>query len=161
MLDKSFVAKRRFASHYLFLVPYDRLLKGFLKVLRRFPTHKHTYPPELDTVLEGMEHIYVRDSCVDHGLRKGFVCTRTKYTPYAPEPAKKKGKQRGGPRQPQFNSDYARLEFCKTEDRIQPIDERELDWLEGFLKICRYMSKMEEKWKTDMTVSEYWLMHYS
>jgi hypothetical protein len=129
-------------------------------VLHRFPTHKHIYPRELDMVLEGIEHIYVRSSCVNHDLRKGIVCTRTKYTPYAPDPSKK-GEGRGGLRQPQFNRDYGRLEFRRIEDRIQPIDDRELDWLEAFLKVCQYMSKMEEKWNVDMTVSEYWSKHYS
>ena len=129
-------------------------------MLRRFPAHKHIYPRELDAVLEGMERIYVRSSCVKHDLKKGIVCTRTKYTPYAPEPTKK-GEGRGGPRQPQFNRDYRQLEFQRKEDRIQPIDDRELEWLEAFLKVCRYMSRMEEKWNLGMTVSEYWLKHYN
>ncbi|PFH53015.1 hypothetical protein AMATHDRAFT_138927 [Amanita thiersii Skay4041] len=121
ILDKSSIASRIFASHNIFLVPYDRLLRGFLKVIRRI--------------------------------------SRTKYTPYAP--SEKKDERVGGLRQPQFNTAYSRIEFQNIQDRIQPMDERELQWLEAFLKVCRYMSHMDVIWNNNTTVAEYWAKHFS
>ncbi|KIL59271.1 hypothetical protein M378DRAFT_78075 [Amanita muscaria Koide BX008] len=126
ILDKRFVAKRHFAAHNLFLVPYDRLLRGFIKVI--------------------------------HQAGESLDFARTKYTPYGPEEPEKK--ECGGHRQPQFINEHWRSEFKHIHDRIQPMDEEELEWVESFLKVCRYMSEMKETWKADMSVSEYWRIHF-
>ncbi|KAF8346591.1 hypothetical protein F5887DRAFT_959883 [Amanita rubescens] len=133
ILDQSFVATRYFAMRGLFVVPYDRLLRGFLKVLKRYPEDKHEYPPEMVTVMQGMRQIYVRSEAGRY--------MRTKYTRYGEEGA-------CGLRQPQFNNDYARNTFENVNERIQPLDERELTWLEGFLSVCRHMRGREERWWT-------------
>jgi len=108
-----------------------RLLRGFLKVLKQYPEHKHQYPPEMETVMQGMGRVYVRSEAGRY--------MRTKYTRYGEEDAR-------GLRQPQFNNDYACNVFENRNGRMQPLDERELTWLEGFLSVCRHMRDLEERW---------------
>lgn len=98
-------------------------------MLKRHPEDKHEYPPEMATVMQGMRRIYVRSEAGQY--------MRTKYTPYGEERAH-------GLQQPQFNNDCGT--FKSVQERIQPLDERELAWLEGFLAVCRHMRGCEERW---------------
>jgi hypothetical protein len=42
---------------------------------------------------------------------------------------------------------------------ILPFAEAEFQWLEAFLSICDYMSKMQEEWSQGRTVADYWKLH--
>lgn len=94
----------------------NRLLRRFLKMVKRNPVDT----PEMARVVQGMRQIYVR------AYAPGYP--RTEYTPYARERAR-------GQRQPKFYTNYVRHEFREDQERIQPLDERELEWLDGFLRL--------------------------
>jgi hypothetical protein len=98
----------------------NRLLRKFLKMVKRNPVDRHAYPPEMAQVVQGMRQIYVRADAAEY--------QRTEYTSYVQERAR-------GLRQPRFDTDYVRYEFSEEQERIQPLDERELEWLGGFLRV--------------------------
>ena len=175
-----------FARRRPFLVPYDRfafcnssraicadiwlrLLRLFLKTMNKFPPDDepgtlkstrerrtpHRYPAQLKTVLEGIRYIYPRHSDTCGDLSKPLP--RTKNTKYAAH----KGKGAQGLDQPSFDvyEDYPRLRDVPVFEAISPASDKELDWLEAFLYVCKYMSEMEEEWKRGQTVAGYWSAH--
>lgn len=89
-------------------------------MVKRQPEDRHAYPMEMAQVVQGMRQIYVRADAAEY--------PRTKYTPYIQQRAH-------GLRQPQFNTDYVYHKFSEVQERIQPLDERELEWLTGFLRV--------------------------
>ncbi|KAK2465520.1 hypothetical protein APHAL10511_002412 [Amanita phalloides] len=130
ILDRCFLAPRYFGMHCLFVVPYDRLLRGFIRVHSRYPELKETWP-EMETVMAGIKYMYVRDEAGRY--------LRTRYTEYAGERAR-------GMRQPRFNDEHVRAEYVEKGARLQPLDERELRWVEAFLRVCAAMRAADEEW---------------
>ena len=55
---------------------------------------------------------------------------------------------------------YKDVEYLSSEvtREILPFAEEELEWLECFLRTCRYMSKQmgHVQWKGGQSVSEFW-----
>jgi len=70
----------------------------------------------------------------------------------------------GGFQQPRFcpraDKSLATPPLSAVEDRsLLPASEKEVEWLEAFLVVCKHMSEMEEEWKAGETVGEYWKAH--
>lgn len=163
ILGKTWVGAYWFESGRCPVMPYDCLLRLFLKTLERFPpaaeaapviksrsktaakTHPG-YPLEvlkcIRTALVGLATVYTPS---------GKVLMRTLY-------AENFGSNKGL-KQPMFlTSDSKRLPHEQRTLPI-PLDERELQWLDGFLRSCRFMAEWDEEWKKGLTVAEYWKVH--
>lgn len=121
---------------------------------KRVSAIPHEYPPELGFVLDGMAYVYVRS-----GIHNPKNYLRVLHTPFSAQGHRHKG----GFKQPQFHVHEKgdQLDSVYVCDRILPIEDKEFTWLEAFIKICRYMSTMQEIWagKEKMTVAEYWKLH--
>lgn len=108
----------------------------------------HEYPPELRLVLDGMAYVHVREGPVSPQQ-----LLRILYTPFSAEGYR----QKVGLNQPRFHV-FEQEQPTSKCDRILPIEDKELAWLEAFVKICKYMSAMQEIWseKDNLTVADYW-----
>lgn len=157
ILRSKLAGRGSFSTHVFPLVPYDRYLKCFLKVLRKYPLKNgpYTYDSKAQSsitkTLEGMAFVYIRDLVEDPQV------FRTKYTPYS-----QKGFQVcGGQQQPMFvGNSGRRSRFDGPDDGILPLQEREFEWLEAFLTSCKFMAQMEDAdWKPGVTVGQFWRSH--
>ncbi|TFK42037.1 hypothetical protein BDQ12DRAFT_720054 [Crucibulum laeve] len=150
-------ARKRFP-----LVPYDQYLRMMLKVLYAFPEYK--YPDELTHVLGSMAYARIRSqlSTSFNSSDNTDVYLRTRYTPYSDDAVNTRAGRARGLKQPQFDTKGALDLFVEYNDRITPHDEREFEWLESFIKVCRFMSEMKDvewKGKPGVSVAEYWEVH--
>lgn len=165
-----FVSRSWFSQHRLPLVPYDRYLVTFLKVLEKFPLQldpkkvpKYVYPSEIvkaiTIAIQGMATINTKES-VEGGSYSDRPIMRTKYTSYSARDFKKPG----GLYQPRF-TDYRDDIDIETiplteNDKVLPLEEREFEWLVAFLESCRFMREMSDvEWKPGMTVKVFWKSH--
>lgn len=179
ILSRKFVGRYIFSQHNFHLVPYDRYLRAFLKVLDRFPSDDdalmkesiphwkrkeikdrnrtripHKYPKQLSTAIAGLGVIYLFTPQVR------FAGSRTMFTKYSGKDVRS-------------NKGFQQPRFCLRTDKslatpplgvvgdtsLLPASEKEVEWLEAFLVICKHMSEMEEEWKAGETVGEYWKAH--
>lgn len=167
-----------FGEHKFPLVPYDRYLKCFLRVLERFPLAKstapsdgsksprprqHTYSSEAATniskAVQGMGFVYLRTSLEEFSYPP---IPRTRYTLYS----EKGYRSTGGQQQPKFldrslSDPYFKASHIESEnDRVLPVEEKEFEWLEAFLKSCRFMEQMDDvQWSPKLTVQQFWCIH--
>ncbi|PPQ63634.1 hypothetical protein CVT24_004387 [Panaeolus cyanescens] len=162
------IASSVFSATDLYLIPYDRFLRSFIKVLKNYPSSNlpgylkdrmqyegktaHEYPEEMEFVLEGMEFIFPRDVEINEQQPQA----RTRFTLFST------GKETisKGYSQPIFDSSYV----CERDSRdpvvgFIPAADKELDWLESFLRICKYMSSMQLEMKPGQSVAEFWAIH--
>ncbi|KDR82576.1 hypothetical protein GALMADRAFT_134169 [Galerina marginata CBS 339.88] len=167
ILQNRFVGVSVFSKGRPFLVPYDRLLRLFLKTIDKFPPilnnksrgsnrkYPHRYPSEIKTVLEGMSMVYPRDG--ESRDKEPDVLSRTVHTKYSI------GKSDIAARlhQPAFWLDWDSVPIrdLPVAERLLPASDKELEWLEAFLFCCHYMANMNEEWKEGQTVGEYWHAH--
>uniref|UniRef100_A0A8H7XPB0 Uncharacterized protein n=1 Tax=Psilocybe cubensis TaxID=181762 RepID=A0A8H7XPB0_PSICU len=158
------VARSIFSCRRLYLVPYDRLLRLFLKTIERFqPVDKvtridntrivsHQYPTQLQVVLEGLTFVYSRDVILESAEE-----TLLFRVPYKKQPWKSTASLI---LQPYFEKEpMLQVNVYGLDRSMLPASTRELDWLEAFLSICQYMVQMQEEWKPGQTVAEYWRTH--
>ncbi|GLB36456.1 hypothetical protein LshimejAT787_0307440 [Lyophyllum shimeji] len=158
LLGKHIFSEQRFP-----VLPYDRYLKCFLKVLEKFPvegvssssnTGKHravrayAWPQEvaqdIRTVVDGMAYVYPKTSV--EGLEYSSIL-RTKYTRYS----RSDYCRSEGQSQPRFldgskddGQQESQSRLLSDNDNILPLQEKEFEWLEAFLRSCRYMGKMDD-----------------
>ena len=157
----------------------NRYLRAFLKVLDRFPSEDealteesiadskfknikgsnrtripHKYPKQLSTVISGLGVIYT------FAPKDRFSASRTMFTKYSGKGVRS-------------NKGFQQPRFClRTDESLEtpplgavgnrsllPASEKEVEWLEAFLAICKHMSEMEEEWKAGETVGEHWKAH--
>ncbi|KAJ3528027.1 hypothetical protein NMY22_g9562 [Coprinellus aureogranulatus] len=140
ILDGRFVARAIFAQEQFYLVPYNRVLRLFMKVLCRFPPEDvkppvQEQPRKADD--EDEDERWTSDS-------QRTPPPRVMHTEYSLP----KHRGYGGPAQPHFflyNFHPTPREMNKW-DGIWPFPDKEFEWLEGFLSICDYMGAMKEEW---------------
>jgi hypothetical protein len=143
------------------VVPYDRHLRYFLKVLKKFPidTMPAPYPPDvtkaITTAVEGLAYVYLKEtvSYPEHRI------LRTSFTLYSANGCRSSR----GQSQPCFvDTDVDGFITSKYPlsniDKLLPLAKREFEWIEAFLKSCTFMSKMDVEWKKGMPVKEYWTL---
>ncbi|KAA8911458.1 hypothetical protein FN846DRAFT_774049 [Sphaerosporella brunnea] len=123
ILGKTWVGAYWFESGRCPVMPYDCLLRLFLKTLERFPPAAEAAPVLMRT-------LYAENFGSNKGLKQPMFLT----------------------------SDSKRLPHEQRTLPI-PLDERELQWLDGFLRSCRFMAEWDEEWKKGLTVAEYWKVH--
>lgn len=173
ILGGLFVAKCWFSQHRFPLVPHNRYLAAFLKVLEKFPLQpdpkrsNYIYPTEVAKTIiiatQGMATINMKESVegrLDSYSQNALM--RTKYTAYSSPNFKRPG----GLCQPRF-TDYRDDVDTKDKgipltanDLISPFHEGEFQWLEAFLESCRFMQGMSDvEWKPGMSVKVYWGLH--
>jgi hypothetical protein len=150
----------------------NRLLRLFLKTIQKFPPSSddnpereskdksHRYPSNLKVVLEGLPEIYPRDGwmAMHDEVESWEPMPRTLYNRYS----SLKTNTAGGTKQPTFwshKSCTVKVRNVEIVRRIAPASKKELDWLEAFLSICKYMASMQEIWTRKETVAEYWQRH--
>jgi hypothetical protein len=169
VLRRDFIAKRIFSQHRLPVVPYDRHLKCFLKVLEKFPVvvqsnnttssrKPYMYPPEvagyITKAVQGMAYVYTREA-IKNDTYSDLRILRTKSTPYSA-----KGYQSSfGLNQPRFMNAEDGEGIDNENDKIMPMEEKEFEWLEAFLKSCAFMSNMDMEWTKGVTVKKFWAIH--
>ena len=74
------------------------------------------------------------------------------YTPYSAYPYNFSG----GLLQPTFDWQYIE----DASDGLQPLSERDIEWLIAFLKSCKFMSGMEDaNWSETESVAQMWRRH--
>lgn len=159
------------------LVPYDVFLRGFCRVLGRFPVPEESadgttsaddsgvYPPEIARkireVLRGMASYTVHPPLKRGGGSKYLVkeeeipaprvYPRTMYTAYS-DPPKRTIPGRGQPRFLGCETEESQKGVCVSKlplvNRLLPLVEGEFLWLEGFLEVCGFMAGMETPWGT-------------
>ncbi|KAF8078303.1 hypothetical protein FPV67DRAFT_1405031 [Lyophyllum atratum] len=96
-------------------------------------------------------------------LKEYAPVLRTKYTPYSHSDYRTS--RRGN--QPHFlggskddGGEKKHLRVLLDNDSILPLEEKEFEWLEAFLRACRYMEGMDDaEWRAGMTVKQYWKIH--
>ncbi|KAJ3537728.1 hypothetical protein NMY22_g5479 [Coprinellus aureogranulatus] len=155
VFGKQFGARSIFAQRQFFLVPYNRVLRTFLKVIERFPPEVHQYPECLTLVLDGFKEHNPRTPSEAKGETQ--LAPRVLHTKYSlPE-----HKRRAPAMQPAFflDADYPVPRNLKRWKSIWPFAEKDFEWLEGFLSVCGHISSMEGTWTAGQTVAEYWLKH--
>jgi hypothetical protein len=114
----------------------------------------HKYPKQLSTVIAGLGVVYL------FAQKDRFSVFRTMFTKYSGKGVcSNKGFQ-----QPRFclraDKSHATPPLGAVGDRsLLPASEKEVQWLEAFLVVCKHMSEMEEEWKAGETVGEYWKTH--
>ena len=152
------VARWIFAQRQFYLIPYDRVLRAFLKTLDRYPAKSkhnpngHVYPRHLKLVLSGFVRVYPRYPFPDVPAEK--LAPRVLYTKYSMWGCMSKG----GDKQPCFFV-YPEHHAVKKDEGFLPFAEKEFHWLSAFLEICEHMSKMKEIWSGEKTVEDYWRRH--
>jgi hypothetical protein len=96
--------------------------------------------------VEGLPYVYT--SATPHQVSREPLM-RTQYTPYSAP----RFRSAHGLHQPMFiSSPGAKRELLE----IEPLCERELEWLTAFLDACKFMSGMDAKWKSGETVAQMW-----
>lgn len=101
----------------------------------------------IERAIEGFPYVYVPYRPLD--LDIGLKVPRTKYTPYSAKPFRSMSPHPPGffssPYYPHLKESYGEAKLEKTtRDRMaRPYDEREIEWLEAFLKACDFMMKLE------------------
>ena len=109
----------------------------------------HKYPKQLSTVIAGLGVIY------PFAPKDRFSASRTMFTKYTGKGVRS-------------NKGFQQPRFCLRTDEplgavgnrsLLPASEKEVEWLEAFLVICKHMSEMQEEWKAGETVGEYWKAH--
>ncbi|KIK02765.1 hypothetical protein K443DRAFT_131735 [Laccaria amethystina LaAM-08-1] len=154
MLSGKFVGRYIFIQHNFHLVPYDRYLGAFLKVLDRFPSEDDALTEES---IADQESKNIKDR---NRTRIPHKYPKTLFTKYSGKGVcSNKGFQ-----QPRFclraDKSHATPPLGAVGDRsLLPASEKEVQWLEAFLVVCKHMSEMEEEWKAGETVGEYWKTH--
>ncbi|KAG6866858.1 hypothetical protein C0991_008794 [Blastosporella zonata] len=174
ILRGKLVAKVVFAEQRFPVLPYNRHLKTFLRVIQKFhiddldlpstpgrrrPSRAYTWPLEvardIKKVLEGLSYVYPK-AAVEGGDYP--LILRTKYTRYSD----KTHSTSSGRNQPSFHGDLEgelgkqHLRYAVGSDTILPLEEREFEWLEAFLRGCRYMGEMDDaEWRAGMTVKQF------
>ncbi|KAG6820758.1 hypothetical protein H0H93_012022 [Arthromyces matolae] len=176
ILGNKFIAKTIFAELRFPVIPYDRHLKMFLRILHKFPlpdalpsaeephpVKYYTWPEnvisDITTVTEGLAYVYPKASA------KGNYgpILRTMYTCYSDKDfAKASGKN-----QPQFVGGIhitakkkEHLHYFDPNDNILPLEEREFEWIEAFLRTCAYMRQMDDvEWTDGITIKQFWVNH--
>ena len=158
IVEGNFVARSIFAQRQFYLVPYDRVLRAFLKTLDKYPPGSEVgarYPQDIQVILDGFAHMPAREK---HNPPNSPV-PRVLNTKYSAPDHQKKGKSP----QPTFfvYPDHIRAKPRKMNKHngILPFPEEEFVWLEAFLEVCQYMSQMKEDWGGGKTVEEYWRVH--
>ncbi|KAG6829281.1 hypothetical protein H0H92_005034 [Tricholoma furcatifolium] len=180
ILRGSFLAKAIFAEQQFPITPYDRHLKTFLRILekypcgqdvptslpllvRRRPVKQYSWPTDVASdikqVTDGMAYVYPKSSREgDENIR----ILRTKYTRYSDQAYSTSV----GARQPRFLGGFNDVHehkhslYIRESDKILPLEEREFEWLEAFLRVCRFMSQMDDvEWRAGVSVKEFWNIH--
>ncbi|TFK19894.1 hypothetical protein FA15DRAFT_626191 [Coprinopsis marcescibilis] len=197
ILDNQWVGRSIFAHTQFYILPYDRVLRVFLKILQRYPpsndtksdsetkkeeddddddedndgepkyefklTKKvkpekgrrvpHEYPGIITFVLEGMALHSPRYP----GEPPAKVSPRVLHSKYS-HPSHK---GRGGVLQPTFfvPDDFPNPKNMKKWEGLDPMAEKDFEWLEAFLSICEYMSRMQVPWSQTQTVGQHWHAH--
>lgn len=183
-----------FAQRQFYLIPYNQVLRVFLKVLERYPatgisipsldpppevepplwsrwkqkppgpvkpkpqpTQRplHQYPPEMTVVMDRISSVYSRLHKEQNEDKKALPrVINTRYS----IPGRK---GTGGANQPSFFvcQEHPTPRNMKKWEYIYPLPEKEFEWLEAFLLVCTYMSKMQEVWSGGQTVADYWKTH--
>ncbi|KAG6817610.1 hypothetical protein H0H87_006238 [Tephrocybe sp. NHM501043] len=181
ILRGHFVANAVFAEQRFPVTPYDRHLKTFLRILEKFPVDNlslslsiatgrrrpirpYPWPTEVANdvkrVVEGLAYVYPKATATGGDYPPVL---RTKNTRFSD----KEYSISSGLRQPCFSGGLdsesqkqRRLPFYVDSDNILPLEEREFEWLEAFLRGCRYMGKMEDaEWSPGLTVKQFWCIH--
>ncbi|KAG6910567.1 hypothetical protein DXG01_009517 [Tephrocybe rancida] len=178
ILRGKFVAKAIFSQQQFPVIPYDRHLKTFLKVIAKFPldgphpladsagrrTKAYTWPSEvicdIRNVLEGLAYVYPKATIEGVHIP---TTLRTKHTRYSDAAYSASA----GNNQPCFMGGFddhskkpKHLLYHLDNDRILPLEKREFAWLEAFLRACQYMREMDDaEWRAGMTVKQFWSIH--
>lgn len=137
-------------------------LQIFLKVLDKYPADKHDYPPELGMVLAGLTNITANTTFIEGDTQKSLkTYPRTHHTRYSVD----RSPRARGYKQPCFETEHSRTErivgsnATNIRSDVCLLEEKEFLWIENFVKICRHLENMDEKWKSGRTVGEYWHLH--
>jgi hypothetical protein len=168
------------------VVPYDFLLRLFLKTLGRFPVvgdagelnldleqlkHTEAFRPkekmgESKEKTETLHYTYTPEALAH--IRTAIAGLKCVYT--TPEMHDRlqnfdwsrviMGRGSGSGHRPArfVITEGPRLSHQKRQLPL-PLDRRELEWLEAFLESCRFMAQWDQEWKKGMTVGEYWRLH--
>jgi hypothetical protein len=156
-----YAAKSLF-THRFPVVPYDRHLRCFLKVLEKFSVDliPCPYPPDVaktvTRAVQGLAYVYPRgtgepDSHSEHRV------LRTKFTAYSAK-GQQSSRAYNQPCFIDFDVDDTPSNVS-PELGMLPMAEREFEWIEAFLESCRFTSEMGNEWMKGMTVKEYWILH--
>ncbi|TFK66781.1 hypothetical protein BDN72DRAFT_771551 [Pluteus cervinus] len=83
------------------------------------------------------------------------VFKKTHYTPYSDS----KFILQSGVHQPSFVGRSIDRQVKKV-DAIEPLDEREFEWLDSYLRVCRFVGGgARVEWREGVSVQEYWRVH--
>ncbi|KAF8644231.1 hypothetical protein AX16_008586 [Volvariella volvacea WC 439] len=213
LADRQIMSAHIFGQRRFPLVPYDRYLKLFLRVIEKFPLEApkniltgrpkyelvYKWPGEvaddINKIIQGLPYVYEGEEVDIVGAKKADEAMeqaedeeqeeqeqqedkaaekteeeeekdeedkgpgqllRTKYTKYSHAPVRKSR----GHHQPCFVGLGRPTWDLQRGDGVMPLEEKEFEWLEAFLRVCKHMSGLTQVWwSAGRSVADFWALH--